>query len=403
MRSCLELVLTSVFVRVVESCLSQWDCSLNGDCVDGTCRCDAAFKGSACSVLNLRPMSPEAAQRGAYRHGSATSWGGAPLRDEHGRYHLYVSEIANNCTLKSWIPNSRITHAVADSPEGPYRFHSTVFETFHHNPTVVRHVDSRGNSLYLMYLIGGKMEGTLDCSSRSGTDAGEEFDSSILVSSAPALEGPWSTPVGPLITRGTQADWDYVVTNPSPVILENGTVLLYYRGTPHYWGRDRGSPWHRNGSNDLPESIGLAIAPHWSGPYVKRFREPILKTMNEDPFAWRDSRGFKMLTHARNDWWNTHFAFSHDGLTWSSGDAVATGPNVTLTDGTVHRFTNRERPHIYFNESTGAPAILFNGVCPFDKYDYAYTIAQYLEQDNHAFVSSGSTGQADSAYVNIFA
>ena len=40
----------------------------------------------------------------------------------------------------------------------------------------------------------------------------------------------------------------------------------------------------------------------------------------------------------------------------------------------------RERPQIFFNASTGAPAVLFNGVCPGRKYDYAYTMAQDLYQ-----------------------
>jgi hypothetical protein len=69
-----------------------------------------------------------------------------------------------------------------------------------------------------------------------------------------------------------------------------------------------------------------------------------------------------MQCHGRDDWWDTHLAFSEDGLTWSSGAAVATDPNVTLADGSVRHFTNRERPQIFHNESTGAPALLFNGV-----------------------------------------
>lgn len=356
------------------ACLSDWECSLNGDCTDGVCVCDPAFRGSTCAQLNFKPMTSEAAERGAYRHGSATSWGGIPIRDAQGIYHLYVSEIVNNCTLTSWIPNSQITHAVSSAPDGPYEYVSTVFGTFHHNPTVLRHPTE---NLYLMFMIGGPLEGTMDCSSRSGTDEGEGLDSSILISTATSPAGPWSEPIGPILGRGSDGDWDYIVTNPSPVILENGTVLLYYRGTPKYWGDDK----LRDTSKDLPESVGVAIAPHWSGPYTKRFSTPILAVMNEDPFAWRDRRGFKMLTHGRDDWWNTHFAFSRDGLTWSDGSAITAGPNITLSDGTVHAFTNRERPHVYFNESTGQPAILFNGVCPFKKYDYAYTIAQFLEQE----------------------
>ena len=131
---------------------------------------------------------------------------------------------------------------------------------------------------------------------------------------------------------------------------------------------------------DLIESVGVARADSWQGPYTKLFDKPILRVMNEDPYAWRSDRGFHMLTHGRDDWWNTHYSFSADGLSWSSGADIATDPNISLTDGSIHRFTNRERPQIFFNESTGKPAILFNGVCPGEKYDYAYTLAQFLGQ-----------------------
>ena len=180
-----------------------------------------------------------------------------------------------------------------------------------------------------------------------------------------------------------------MVTNPTPIILPNGTTLLYYRGTPKFWQESKTAAVRGGATNpgrragrplDLPESVGLAVAPHWSGPYRKVFAQPILKIMNEDPFAWKDKRGYHLLTHGRSDWWNTHHAYSIDGLAWSSGADIAANPNITLISGDIFRFTNRERPQIYFNESTGAPAVLFNGVCPGAKYTYAYTLAQAINQ-----------------------
>ena len=208
---------------------------------------------------------------------------------------------------------------------------------------------------------------------------GETYDTRILVSEADSLNGPWSDPelYGILVERGEVDEWDYVVTNPSPIILENGTTYMYYRGTPKYW-----NDGERGGRRrlDLPESVGLAVADHWSGPYVKVSTLPILSVMNEDPFAWRSERGFHLLTHGRDDWWNTHYSWSEDGLGWSDGSDVACDVNVSLVGEGVRSFTNRERPMIYFNESTGAPALLLNGVCPGEKYKYAYTMGQELNQ-----------------------
>jgi len=355
-------------------CESDIDCSLNGVCdtFSGACACDPAWKGSTCSRLNLLPMDKKNVINGAYKPGASTSWGANVLQSsEDGLYHMFVAEMKGNCTLTSWIPNSQIVHAVATALEGPYAFRDLLFDTFHHNPRLTR---DPSDGSFLLFMIGGPLNSTASqgCAAIPARQ-GELFDTRILVSRATSLNGPWSAPKGPLVARGAVTEWDYVVTNPTPIVLPNGTTLMYYRGTPKYWSQS-------NAPLDLPESVGLAVAPHWSGPYTKVFADPILKVMNEDPFAWKNERGFHLLTHGRNDWWNTHHSYSVDGLTWSSGADVAADPNITLASGEIYRFTNRERPQIYFNESTGAPAVLFNGVCPDKKYTYAYTLAQAINQ-----------------------
>ena len=363
-------------------CTTSHDCSLNGHCLSATCTCDPAWKGPTCSSLNLLPLTPAQATHGAYRpKDHRTSWGANVLYSkEDDLYHMFVAEMAGQCTLTSWIPNSQITHATATTLDGPYTFKETIFDTFHHNPRLVK---DPSDGSYLLFMIGGTHPGTSasgNCSALPPAE-GELLDTRIVVSRATSLNGPWSTPQGPLIARGQINEWDYVVTNPTPIILDNGTTLLYYRGTPKYWDDDNNGTVVPHQPLDLPESVGVATAPHWSGPYTKVFQQPILKVMNEDPFAWKNQHGFHLLTHGRNDWWNTHHSYSKDGLQWSDGSDIATDPNVTLTNGSIYRFTNRERPQIYFNETTGEPAVLFNGVCPGKKYTYAYTLGQRLNQD----------------------
>jgi len=140
--------------------------------------------------------------------------------DATGRcqYHLYVSEMANNCTLETWSSASETTHAVSDVPEGPYTFQSTAFNTFHHNPQLRLMADGT----VLMFMIGGESPPPEDC--KAGRNP-KHLEGRIIVSSAAAIEGPWSKPIGPLLAPGAESDWDYIVTNPSPVILRNGTSL----------------------------------------------------------------------------------------------------------------------------------------------------------------------------------
>eukprot|EP01043_Picozoa_sp_COSAG02_P026541 COSAG02_NODE_1533_length_12076_cov_2.829173_7_plen_114_part_00 len=48
------------------------------------------------------------------------------------------------------------------------------------------------------------------------------------------------------------------MSNPAAVIYPNGSVLLAYRGN----GKGRGG-------------VGVAIAPHWKGPYTHLYDEPL--------------------------------------------------------------------------------------------------------------------------------
>ena len=85
-----------------------------------------------------------------------------------------------------------------------------------------------------------------------------------------------------------------MVTNPSPLFLQNGTALIYFRGTK----------WPADGY----ERIGFAKATSWKGPYGRPFgdNEPLWDPSDkaafvEDPWVWEDTRGFHMLAHGHFD------------------------------------------------------------------------------------------------------
>lgn len=149
-----------------EACSTDSDCSLNGDCdtATGVCACDAAWTGSRCSTLALEPLDPERVIEGAYRPGARTSWGANVLRsEEDGLYHMFVAEMKGNCTLTSWIPNSQVVHAVAETVDGPFKFREVLFDTFHHNPRLTRANDGT----YLLFMI-GQDHGTSWAAARDG-------------------------------------------------------------------------------------------------------------------------------------------------------------------------------------------------------------------------------------------
>ena len=131
-------------------CMGATDCSLGGLCVRGRCECDPAFTGPNCAALNLLPApTAELWNRGA----GTASWGGNIVFDAKGdcKYHLFFAELLNHCPLKDWGTNSVVSHAIADSPMGPFVKKETLQPAFHHNPTVA--YDS-STSTFLLFSIG---------------------------------------------------------------------------------------------------------------------------------------------------------------------------------------------------------------------------------------------------------
>src|SRR5690606_36315739 len=54
-------------------------------------------------------------------------WGSSPIRDEKGRVHLFCARWPGEIPFdRAWRTNSEIAHYVADRPEGPFRYVSTI-------------------------------------------------------------------------------------------------------------------------------------------------------------------------------------------------------------------------------------------------------------------------------------
>ena len=53
------------------ACQISLDCELNGDCVNGACVCDPAWRGKNCEFLALQP----APVQNGYRVDGTSSWG----------------------------------------------------------------------------------------------------------------------------------------------------------------------------------------------------------------------------------------------------------------------------------------------------------------------------------------
>ena len=348
-------------------CNSSRDCSLAGTCgANGVCICDGWTHGDRCEILNLLPAGSGASVASpgfGYLNASGfNSWGGAAL-PFNGQWYLFASQMAGRCPLLGWWSLiSEVVRGVADSPTGPFREITTIVPSFAHNAKPFLAPDGT----WLIYYVGQKNNQTHRCAplpNSIGYDPGRKTAGPIMVAAASRPDAPaedW-THYGPL----TDSYEFHSATNPSPVIFNNGSVLLAVSRWFLPTGTDRGG-----------KRTVLMRSDSWKGP----FRNVSATTTaagslptGEDPDLFRSTlRGhFHMLNHNTGPG-SSRMWFSEDGI---SGWEEAQGENafnetVEFDNGTVIHVCQRQRPQIVFAED-GMPGwfwsgvmLPLNGVCP---------------------------------------
>ena len=370
------------------ACATAWDCSLGGVCAAQACVCDIWFTGATCAQLNLQPADPAAC---GLVSPSYLSWGGHPLRDAAGTYHLLASFLCNHASLSSWKTKSSIAHATSSSPTGPFVLpagldEQLVLPPWSHGAYVVRDPPT---GEYLLWHLGNA---SVDRSTwfpcyNSSDSAGsmpyaregalaedaEPGGQEAFVERAPSLAGPW-TPFNNntgVAVHFPADSWTTLVDNPAPFIFPNGTTLLYFKGKPcpAGWGAL------------APMCIGVARAPSWQGPDTALFSQPITHPEGEDPAVFRDPRGnFHLLSNVNT--WHARcaagvpcggHAWSADGLTWSDQFIGAFGPVVRWTNGTYFVGAYAERPQV-LQDADGTPIAFYTG----------FGMASYFDSHNFA-------------------
>lgn len=298
-----------------------------------------------------------------------------------GVYHLFASAFANGCGLGAWGSNSIAIRATATSPLGPFNFAERALPNYHHNVQPVRAPDGT----FLIFSIGMSPEPVMAKCGHVGTPPpqplGHGFETCEAYS-APSVEGPW-TPVAGGPPNGRNL---FNSTNPAPVFDPSGN------GTIYVFGHDS-------------TSVVVSVAASWRGPYsaprpVFDFR--VDDYVGEDPVVWWDatianaeggSGAWRCLYHAYNGS-APHPQFFVGGYAQSAGpdlfaawtvQPVPTAPAYT-TNFTTYvsgnsgptqwtNFARRERPKVFLDQVTGAPAVLYTGVCPESSGNDCFTIA----------------------------
>lgn len=409
------------------TCETDWDCSLGGECTNGSCVCDIWFTGTDCHYLNLQaPESTEVGTCGT-NFDSYYSWGGKTLIDTTTNpttYHLYASFMCRHQNLGAWTTASSSAHFISNDPVGPYSWAPTdcgpdnvcapSVIPWSHNTVMVENIPGE-EPRYLLFHIGDgvadpsywypcynlsdiqspsssssvtiplndtlEREINIKLHSSSGIRAGP--GNTAYVATADNYDGPWTRAFNNtgVFINFTNSWTTALAGNPAPLLLDNGTALLYFTATP----------CPPNSGALAANCIAVAVSENgWSGPFdMRQAPHPITYPESEDPFVFRDPRGnYHLLTnvntcHARcaSGVPCGGHAFSRDGITFSNLTIGAFGPVITFANGSQWNNAYVERPLVTL-DSNGIPLSFHVGMGRSNYLDSCNWVQRFCTPDN---------------------
>ncbi|GAB5559001.1 MAG: hypothetical protein SynsKO_06480 [Synoicihabitans sp.] len=274
----------------------------------------------------------------------------APIYDEQGKVHVFVSIIPNN---GSWAKHSKIGHYTADDPKGPYTFQGITFESAeatYHNPQISK----IGDTYVLVFLKNHHLE-------RNRQEVG--------LATAKSLEGPWrESPLNPVIPAAGMMGGAEIVhaSNPTLVVTPEGKYRIYYK-----------SMTNKNGAEKPYREISFAESDKLEGPYVNFPGNPVIsyassKVDLEDPYIFRYQGAYFMIVEDRTGVVNLLSGSPipaekirpggfRPGIIYTSQDGIDWGkPKVAYETNETYfgaKLGRSERPHILWKD--GKPEYLF--------------------------------------------
>jgi len=295
----------------------------------------------------VKPVSPE----NTFQTESFFNWGASIIKGEDGLYHLFYSRWKAEYEFTGWLVFSEVAHAVAESPEGPWKYHSTALKgrgkghwdaITAHNPKI-----KNFEGKYYLYYIStnmGNMEYTEEELLETALVGYSHPNWSILrpnqrtgVAVSSSVYGPWERfsgtliePSGPITT---------LTVNPA---IAQGADSLYYlivKGD-----KPKEERFIRNQA--------IAIAKHPLGPFEMQ-EKPVIDYMDtEDMSIWYDSsrKRFYGIFHSTEGF--IGLVTSTDGVNWEKAlDYKGIPKKLALQDGTTLEPQRLERPFIYHEDN----------------------------------------------------
>lgn len=304
-------------------------------------------------------------------------WGSSVIKGNDGKYHMFVSRFPKSLPFHpGWMVASEIVHAISDTPEGPYKFSDIALPArgaqywdgrSTHNPRILEYQ----NKYYLIYMgsthpFANPTYDQLTLDSPWCTVGRSNKRIGLAIADSPY--GPWKRFDEPILKTKPNTFYSFLVSNPSPIIQEDGSVMMIFKGRT-YVGDDKFS--------DMV--LGMAYAPSIEGPYtVLNNGQPIFQVDGqgeaEDPFLWKDSRGYHAIfkdhvAKFTGEKGGGVMAHSPNGIQWTiDKDPKAYSRTVEWEDGKVEMQGQLERPFLLFENGKATHAFFatMNGAGGFD-------------------------------------
>lgn len=294
-------------------------------------------------------------------------WGSSVVQDERGKYHMYVSRFPKSLPFHpGWMVASEIVHATADTPQGPYVFSDVALSSRGaqywdgrsvHNPRVLTYQ----GKYYLIYMgsthpFEEPTHDELTLDSKWTIVARSNKRIGLAVSDSPY--GPWTRADKPILDTQAGTFYSFLTSNPSPVIQEDGSVMLLFKGRAYKDDNTHGNM-----------ALGIACADHIEGTFkVLNNNQPIFNVEGqgeaEDPFLWKDESGYHIIYKDHvgkftGEKGGGSMAHSQDGISWTiDKDPKSYSRTVEWEDGSITMQGQLERPFILFDKE-GNPTHIF--------------------------------------------
>lgn len=301
--------------------------------------------------VTLSDKTTPVSEDNIFRDPDYYNWCSSIIKGDDGKYHLFYSRWERSKTFNAWLTHSKVAYAIADRPEGPYKYVNTVIDLDKkqykagdmitaHNPKI-----KYFNGKYYLYFCSTKME--RDVTDKEMTETARtgyshpnwkplRVNQRTFVASASSLNGKWIINKEPLLEPNGPIET--LVVNPAITQGPDKRYYLIIKGD-------------KPGSTKFERNQAVAVSDYPDRDF-KIQPEPVIQDWDtEDVSMWYDqfSARFYAIFHA-----HTYIGMmtSINGVNWQKAiDFTVMNKRIAQTGGNPDILPDRmERPFV-FNEN----------------------------------------------------